>query len=118
MRCEYPAAYILEHAYQPGPWHPLGGPLYRRFEEQFVAGTDLGVAGPGFLPEFAHVVSGDWSILHGVPKEPTSDASLREALSKFDRFAPPAALPASVSVMIAGLTGRTGNFSHATRTWS
>ena len=60
-------------------------------------------AKPGFLPAFADIVSGDWSILYGVADNPADDPSLLDELERIDWFAPPTAFPSAVSVAIRGI---------------
>jgi len=101
---QFPAEWILEGSDQGRPdWGPLSGALMRRFDESFVPGALPPVAKPGFLPEFAHVVSGDWSILYGLPDDPTGDKAMLARLGRIDWFAPPTAFPATVSMVIRGI---------------
>ena len=69
-------------------------------EDDFVPATQPRVARPGYLPKFSPYVSGDWTILYGVPHDPRADAALLAAAAKSGWFDPPRTFPLAVSVAV------------------
>jgi hypothetical protein len=103
-RYDYPTQWITEGPDVGGAAsEPVSRLQYRAFEDYFVADAVSPVTKPGFLPTFAHVVSGDWSVLCGLPSNPASDASLMCALERVGWFDAPQAFPPAVSVVIRGI---------------
>ncbi|MEZ0263278.1 MAG: hypothetical protein ACAI43_01015 [Phycisphaerae bacterium] len=80
---------------------PRPGSRRWKYEQSLVTRDGVTVAArPGFLPEFADVVSVDWSALYGVAADPTGDPHLLADLDGLGWFAPPAAFPPAVGVAI------------------
>jgi hypothetical protein len=103
-RYAFPTEWILERSdHGVDDWQPLSGPSHQRFEGAFVPGTERAVAPPGFLPEFAGVVSGDWTMLYGLPNDPASDPPLLAALGRLGWFHPPNSFPPAVDVVVRGI---------------
>jgi hypothetical protein len=94
-----PPEWILE----PGDGTLLSGPSARAFDASFVSDAPRPVAGPGFLPTYARVVSGDWSAIYGLAENPATDRPLLDTLGNLGFFAEPAAFPPAGSVVVRGI---------------
>lgn len=68
-----------------------------------VPDTDPRVAKPGYLPTFGAYVSGDWTILCGVPDDPSGDEPLLTSIKNMGWFDSPRTFPPAVSVVIRGV---------------
>jgi len=102
-RYSFPPEWILEGSDEGAEgWTPLSGQSYQSFDACFAA-TKPAVARPGFLPTYANVISGDWTLLYGLPNDPSGDFRLLAELDELDWFAPAARFPAAVSVVVRGI---------------
>jgi hypothetical protein len=93
------------HASQTGAQPAPRDPRQASFDRAFVAHRgDLAIARPGFVPDFADLISGDWTVLYGTSANPADDPSLFSALSTLDPFfCTVSQLPTKVSAVIRGI---------------